>query len=263
MPLYLYLAEASFMHGLHPVTKVLAVAALFVCAYLPEHPAMLLPLAALVGALIVLSRSRANVRRLRFLFVLVPVFTFVIWSVFYDRGAPLLSLGPVRVTDEGAQFALGMALKLSTFLATGVLFLSTTKVEEFAFALGKLGVPYRLGFALTLAFRLVPLFLDSALTVVEARRCRGLDSEAGGAVRRLRRYVPVLVPVFIAALRKAQQMAVTLEARGFSSGLRRTSFFEPRRRAGDHIAAAAVACLLAAYVLAWTLGYGRVGGASG
>ena len=59
-----------------------------------------------------------------------------------------------------------------------MLFLSTTKVEEFTAGLARLGVPYRVGFAITLSFRLVPLFIDSALTVVQAQNLRGYDSIA-------------------------------------------------------------------------------------
>ena len=74
---------------------------------------------------------------------------------------------------------LGMAIKLNVLLASGLLFLSTTRIEEFSYALCRLGLPYKVGFTMTMAFRLVPVFLDSALAVVQAQRCRGLDFERG------------------------------------------------------------------------------------
>ena len=61
----------------------------------------------------------------------------------------------------------------------------------------------------------MPLFIDSALTVVDAQRLRGYDFDAGGPFERVRRYVPVIIPVFMGALRKANNMAMALEARGF------------------------------------------------
>jgi len=61
----------------------------------------------------------------------------------------------------------------------GILFLSTTKIEEFAYALTRVGMPYKLGFAMTLAFRLVPVFLDAAVTVAQAQRCRGFNFDEG------------------------------------------------------------------------------------
>ena len=79
-------------------------------------------------------------------------------------------------------------------------------------------MPYKLGFTMTLAFRLVPVFLDAAVTVVQAQRCRGFNFDEGNLVQRARRYVPVIVPVFMGALRRADGMAMALEARGFQSG---------------------------------------------
>src|SRR6185369_17779582 len=113
------------------------------------------------------------------------------------------------------------------------LFLATTTIEEFAFALSRLGVPYRAGFVLTLAFRLVPVFLDAALTVRDAQRCRGLDFTTGRIAERIARYVPVIVPVFIGGLRRADQMAFALEVRGFSSGRARTALPRPGIAARD------------------------------
>ena len=84
------------------------------------------------------------------------------------------------------------------------------------------GCPYRLAFALGLAFRLVPLFLGSARSIVEAQRARGLDLARGGPLARLGKFVAVLVPIFMTALRDADRMAMALDARGFSAGVPRT-----------------------------------------
>ncbi len=196
MPLYLYLDRCSFVHHFHPVVKVFAMLFLFIAIFVLDHPLFLLPLTVGIAVTIFLSGSVANIRWLRIFFFFISVFTLLIWSVFYRQGTPLFSLGWFHPTGEGVLFGLGMAIKLSTFLATGTLFLSTTRVEEFAFALTSLGVPYRLGFTMTLAFRLVPIFLDATLTVIQAQRCRGLDVHGGGVMERLRRYIPVLIPVF-------------------------------------------------------------------
>jgi energy-coupling factor transport system permease protein len=175
---------------------VFAMLFLFIAIFVLDHPLFLLPLTVGIAVTIFLSGSVANIRWLRIFFFFISVFTLLIWSVFYRQGTPLFSLGWFHPTGEGVLFGLGMAIKLSTFLATGTLFLSTTRVEEFAFALTSLGVPYRLGFTMTLAFRLVPIFLDATLTVIQAQRCRGLDVHGGGVMERLRRYIPVLIPVF-------------------------------------------------------------------
>jgi energy-coupling factor transport system permease protein len=151
-----------------------------------------------------------------------------------------------------------MALKLETFLAGGLLFLATTTVEEFAVALRAFGVPYRAGFVVTLAFRLVPVFLDSALTVVYAQRCRGLDFARGRLHQRIARYVPVIVPVFIGGLRRADQMAFALEVRGFSSGRRRTGLPRPAPNGGDALLVAVAVATFAVYLALWMRDVGRI-----
>jgi energy-coupling factor transport system permease protein len=154
-----------------------------------------------------------------------------------------------------------MATKLSTFLATGALFLSTTRIEEFAYAFTLLGLPYRISFTLTLAFRLVPLFLESALTVIQAQRCRGLDIHRGHLFQRLPHYVLVFIPVFMGALRRADQMAIALEARGFNSGRPRTSFQRISWTGGDALALLVVLGVTIVYLGLWKAGYGRISSA--
>jgi energy-coupling factor transport system permease protein len=110
----------------------------------------------------------------------------------------------------------------------------------------------------TLAFRLVPVFLESALTVVDAQRCRGLDFTRGRVHQRIARYVPVIVPVFIGGLRRADQMAFALEVRGFSSGRVRTGLPRPAVNAGDWLLVGVAGAACVGYVALWWLGAGRI-----
>ncbi len=255
MALYLYVDRDSGFHRLHPVAKLSGMLAFFVAAFVSERPALLLPLATVVALLLVRSGSLVNVRRLRVLFATVFFMTFLVWTLFSARGQPWVELGPVQIGPQSVWFALGMAIKLTTFLAVGTLFLSTTKVEEFAYALRRLGVPYKLGFTMTLAFRLVPAFVESGFTVVQAQRCRGFNFDEGSLLQRLRRYVPVIVPVFIGALRRADNMAMALEGRGFQLRTQRTFYLRYPFRGGDAAAIAVVAAVAGAYLWMWWHGW--------
>ena len=250
MALTLYVPAASPVHRLHPVTKLAGLLAFVVAAFLVDRPVVLLPLTAGVFALLAVAGGFPNVRRLRVMFVLVLVFTVVVWTIFYRRGA-----GP---TWEGFEYGLSTAIRLDTFLAAGILFLTTTRVEEVAFALGRLGVPYKIGFTLTLAFRLVPVFFDAAVSVVQAQRCRGLEFGRGGPVTRLRRFVPVIVPVLIGALRRADRMAMALELRGFNSDRPRTTYLRAEAGARDAVAGAIATVTVVAYVALWLSGAGTL-----
>ncbi len=250
MPLTLYVPAPTPLHRLHPVTKLAGLVAFIVAAFVVDRPLVLLPLAGGVAVLLAAAHALGNVRRLRIMFLLVFAFTLVVWTFFY-RSVLVPTWG-------GFLYGLSTAIRLDTFLAAGILFLSTTRVEEVAYALGRLGVPYKVGFTLTLAFRLVPVFFDAALSVVQAQRCRGLEFARGGPIARLRRFVPVIVPVLIGALRRADRMAMALELRGFNSGRPRTTYLRARAGLADVVAGTIAVATAAAYVALWASGVGAL-----
>jgi energy-coupling factor transport system permease protein len=258
LAIYLYLDRDTFVHRLHPTVKVFAIFVMFWSVYWVDHPLALLPLGILLLAVAQWTDSWPNFYRLRWLFILIVTSTTLAWMVFYRRGTPIARLGPFYLSGSALMFGFGRGLKLAELLATSVLFLSTTKVEEFTVGLARLGVPYRAGFAITLAFRLVPLFIDSAITVVQAQSLRGHDFNRGGILERLQRYVPVMVPVFMGALRKANNMAVALEARGFGLNDKPTSFIDYPIRFRDRVAFVAMLGLAITYFALWYLGYGEI-----
>lgn len=250
MPLTLYVPAATPLHRLHPVTKLAGLAAFVVAAFLVDRPLVVVPLAAAVLLLLRLADGFRNVRRLGAMFVVVLVFTVVVWTLFYG--------GFFVPTRAGFDYGLSTGIRLDTFFAAGILFLTTTRVEEVAYGLGRLGVPYTVGFTMTLAFRLVPVFFDAAVSVLQAQRCRGLELGRGGPVTRLRRFVPILVPVLIGALRRADRVAMALELRGFNSGRPRTTHLRARAGARDAVAAVVLVATVTAYAALWASGGGTL-----
>jgi len=250
MALSLYNPAGSVVHRLHPVTKLLAFVAFVLAAFAVDRPVFQLPLALGVVVLVMLAGGTSNLRRFRVMFLLVFVFTLVIWTFFYRT--------VLQPSEAGFWYGLSTAMRLTTFLAAGLLFLTATRIEEVAYALRRLGVPYRAGFTLTLAFRLVPVFFDAALTIVQAQRCRGLAFGVGGPVTRLRRFVPVIVPVFIGALRRADRMAMALELRGFNSGLPRTTYLRAHAGWRDAAASALALAVAVGYLALWARGLGTL-----
>ena len=258
MPIYLYLDRGTFIHRLHPTVKVFSIFVVFWSVYWVDHPLALLPIGALLLILAQFTNSWPNFYRLRWLFIMIVTFTTLSWMVFYRQGRALAVVGPLFISRSSLIFGLGRGLKLAELLATSVLFLSTTKVEEFTVGLSRLGVPYRVGFAITLAFRLVPLFMDSALAVVDAQRLRGHDFGRGGPIARIRAYVPVMIPVFMGALRKANNMAMALEARGFGRLTKPSSFIAYVMGLTDYCAFSVMGAVGLSYFLIYYFGYGGV-----
>jgi energy-coupling factor transport system permease protein len=246
MMLSLYVEHRSIIHSLHPVAKLLGLLCVFVAAFLAVKPVMLLPL--FLGMLAVGARAGALpvLWRLRLLFVVMVVVTVTTWSFFWAQ--------PLNFSPAGLTYGVSMGLRLATFLGCGIVFLSTTKVEELAAGLAALRVPYYFGFTLTLAVRLVPVFFSAALAVHEAQRCRGLDFSRGSLGTRIRQYAQLVVPVFLGALRRADRMAMALEVRGFNSGRSRTAYPRPPFSRRDALALAMAAGVAVVYVLVWSAG---------
>jgi energy-coupling factor transport system permease protein len=249
MTLTLYVPAATPLHRLHPVTKLLGFLGLVVATFVVDRPVLLLGIGVPAGVLLMLAGGGAILRRFAPALIVIIAVTIVIWTFFY--GAPSRA--------EGFRYGVSMGIRLATFLVTGFLFLATTRMEEVAYALRRVGVPYLAGFTLTLAFRLVPVFFESALTIVQAQRCRGLDLHRGSWLARLRRFTPVIVPVFIGALRRADRMAMALELRGFNSGRPRTRFPRPAPGTGDVAALVIVGATVLLYLALWRTGAGSLG----
>ena len=258
----LYIDRGSIVHRLHPTLKIFALFAAFWSIYWIDNPIVLVPFMAAEIAVAFAIGAGENLYRFRWFFLLIVLPTMITWMISYRRGTPIINLPLIHASKQSILFGLGKGMKVAALVLASVLFLSSTKVEELSVGLSHLGFPYRFGFTITLAFRLVPLFIDSALTVVDAQRLRGYDFDAGGPFERVRRYVPVIIPVFMGALRKANNMAMALEARGFGRNNPPTSFIEYRihsRDAEAFVVLMAVGAL--AFILYWT-GYGEIPGAS-
>jgi energy-coupling factor transport system permease protein len=128
-----------------------------------------------------------------------------------------------------------MGIRLDTLMISGLIFLSCIKVEEFTYGLNKLGVPFRISFAFSLAFRFLPTLLSTAEGIVEAQRCRGLEFESGGLVRKVKNHIPLLIPIFMYAIRKTDTLAMALEGRGFGFGKGRTYYLAFEMELKDYI----------------------------
>ncbi|HID55368.1 TPA: energy-coupling factor transporter transmembrane protein EcfT [Candidatus Poribacteria bacterium] len=239
---YLYLDRDTPIHRLHPVTKIISLILLFSAAMIFNHPLYLLSLLAftlLVGAI---GKSLGNVKRVWVILTFLTLFCPAFWMLFLRRGDLLVRIGFIPIYRESLLYGIGMALRLEMMLICGVVFLSCTRIEEFTIGLKRLGLPFPLCFALSLAFRLVPTFMITASTVVEAQKSRGLDLESGNLISRIRRHLPLIIPIFIIGIRNTDLLAMALEARGFGFSRRRTCYLEFRKSWLDY---AVVSFLLA------------------
>ena len=245
MNLFLYLDKGTSIHRLDPRTKLFLMLGSFVAAILFSSPGPLLALLVLLLVYGAIGRSLENMRRIWFLLLGIAVFSILSWAITVRGSTPLFW----RVTWESLSFGVGAAIKVDGMIISGLIFLSTTRIEEIVLGLIRLRVPYRGAFAFSLGIRMVPTIIGTAMTVIEAQRSRGLDLERGGLLRRLRNHIPLLVPILLQTLRGTDQLAKALESRGFGAARERSSYLEIGFHAADVIALIVGAVGLAAFVI--------------
>ena len=114
------------------------------------------------------------------------------------------------------------------------LFFMTTSADDLGLALEQIHAPYSIAFTFTTAVRLVPTMAIDAQTVVDAQRSRGLELDKGNFMKRIRNYIPILIPLIISAIRRSVELAEALESRAFGATEKRTSIVTLKMRGADY-----------------------------
>lgn len=173
----------------------------------------------------------------------IILITFAI-NIFLTKGEVLYKIGPLSITKEGLYFAFFMGFRL-VFLITGTSLLTLTTspialtdgIESLLNPLKKIGVPaHELAMMMTIALRFIPTLLEETDKIMKAQMARGADFESGNILRRAKNLVPLLVPLFINAFRRADELATAMEARCYRGGENRTRLNELKLVKSDIIA---------------------------
>jgi energy-coupling factor transport system permease protein len=253
---FLYLDRDTWVHRLDPRTKMLLLVGMFVLGFLFVNPLYGLAVLAVVLLFGAAARSLVNLRRIWFILVMIAVMTVLLWSIFGSGETPLFWF----VEREALLYGIGSALRIDITIVAGMIFLSTTRNEEIATGLVKLGIPYRFAFAISTALRLIPTIAATGATIGQAQRSRGLDLDSGGIFQRVRKRLPLLIPVFVSTIRSTNVFSMALESKGFGASPTRTYFLRLAMSRRDTLLLVAFAVLVAAAVTLRLAGYGGIVG---
>ncbi len=239
-----YVPRASPVHRLDPRTKILATTVLVVVVFLVRDFRGLGVFAAFLAAAVALSQVPAGfaLRGLRPIWFLL-LLTLVL-QVFFggsSGGTVLWRLGPFAATREGLVQGLFVTARLVLLVVSTSLLTFTTSPVELADGMERLLNPFRrlgvpaheLAMMMTIALRFIPTLVEETEKIMKAQMARGADLDTGGPLRRARALVPILVPLFVSAFRRADELAVAMEARGYRGGEGRTRMKQLRYRAQD------------------------------
>lgn len=223
-----------------------------------NHPVYLLFLLGFTLLIGYKGQSLENIWRIRVLLICLGIMCPVLWAFFVQGETVLFRYSFLSVSKESLLYGLGMSFRLIMMIISGMIFISCVNVEEFTWGLNKLGLPYRISFALSLAFRLVPTFTRTAQDITQAQLARGLDLDKGGFITRTKKYIPLIIPILSLAIKKTDSLAQALESKGFGTPGTRTSYLEFKASIIDYLVVALLIWLLIFSVLLRIGGFGTV-----
>ena len=190
----------------------------------------------------------------------ILLFTFLI-HLCTTPGEEIAQVWMFSLTWEGLSHGFFICLRLVLLLLLSSLLTFTTSplkltdaLEALLSPLKRVGVPaHELAMMMTIALRFVPTLLEETDKIMKAQQARGADFTTGSIVRRLKSVVPILVPLFISAFRRADDLAMAMEARCYHGGEGRTQMKQLRFVPLDYVAWAGTALLLALLAALWLL----------
>ena len=174
--------------------------------------------------------------------VILLVFT-LIFNVFLTPGEPIFTLGFIKITKEGLRTAAFMGIRLVFLILGSSLMTFTTTpnqltdgLENVLGPLKKIHVPvHEVAMMMSIALRFIPILLEETDKIMKAQQARGADFESGKMIQRAKAMIPILVPLFISAFRRASDLAMAMEARCYRGGEGRTKMKPLKYKKADYL----------------------------
>lgn len=189
--------------------------------------------------------------------VMVIIIITAILNLFFTTGTPLVKLGPLTITQEGLVRALFMVLRITLLIMGTFLLTYTTSpmaltdgMESLFNPLKKIKVPvHEMSMMMSMALRFIPTLIEETDKIMSAQKARGADFETGNIFQRAKALLPLLVPLFVSAFRRADELATAMESRCYHGGEGRTRMKQLTWAARDTIALLIFALILAAVIV--------------
>ena len=249
-----YLPGNSLVHHLSPRIKIAVLIILLILLFSLQNFIALAVMFALVLMLLAASRIplRYFIKGLRPI-LLIILFALVIYIFFTKGGVVLLRIGSFTIESEGLRQGLFVITRLLVLIILSLLVTLTTTPLSLTHGMGyylkplsKVGLPTEeIAMVMAIALRFIPTLMEESQRLMRAQVSRGADFETGSIFRRARNLIPLIVPLFISAFRRADDLALAMEARGYRLGAKRTRLHEDKITILDWSALALVIGLLA------------------
>jgi len=236
---------SSPIHRLDPRAKFFYVIILFVIAVMFYQ---LLPLIILfliqIPFVLVAGVQREWIRSMKgaaFLATIIFVFNFG-FNYLYNTSAPIAPL---------LEYSFAMTFRFIVLVESFSMFFLTTSPDLLGLALEQSHVPYEFCFAFTTAVRFVPVLAEEAQTIMDAQKSRGLELEKGNFLKRIRNYIPILIPLIVSAIRRSLELAEAMESRAWGASEKRTNLYVLKLRKHDLALVTIAVGMLVSAVYVW------------
>lgn len=254
-----YYQTDSVIHRLDPRVKLVTTFFYIISLFIVDNWIGYLAAGLFLLAVIKLSKVpfKFMVRGMKSIVFLLLI--AVVFNLFLTPGEPLVTIWKLRITKEGIRLAGFMAVRLVFLIMGSSVMTLTTTPNNLTDALEKLLKPlkffkvpvHEIAMMMSIALRFIPILLEETDKIMKAQIARGADFETGNIVRRAKALVPLLVPLFISAFRRANDLAMAMEARCYRGGEGRTKMkplvYQRRDRLGQ-------ICILAYLAISITAG---------
>ena len=252
-----YFPGTTVVHKLDPRTKLVLVMAYIVALFLAKWFVSYAVLLIFLASVIAISRIRLSVilkslKPLLFIIVLTAIL-----NLFYGTGEPIFEFWIFKITRDGLENAIFMVIRIALLIAGTFMLTYTTSpialtdgLETLLSPLKKIKVPvHELAMMMCIALRFIPTLLEETDKIMCAQKARGADFESGNLLARAKAMVPILVPLFISAFRRADELATAMECRCYHGGEGRTRMHQLRYARADAFAYLLGAVLVAGVVV--------------
>ena len=253
-----YYQAQSLLHSMDPRAKIVAALAVMISSCVVLTPAQLV--LELAFGLIAVALSKVPIRKVLTSIAPLAIMLLILglFNLFFvHTGEPLVQLGPVTITADGAWFALCYPLRFSVCVLMGALLLLTTTPARLSDAfdsllspLARLGLPaHELAMVFSLMLRFIPTLADEAVSIRDAQAARGGAIELGNPLQRLRAVGSIVVALLASSAHHADNLARALDARCYVGGAERTHWHPLRMKPLDWAALAITVIYVVALIL--------------
>lgn len=228
-----YYPANSVVHKLDPRVKLFATLIFVISLFIANSPITYSYMTVILLFMIIICKVPVKfmLRGLKAVFMLL--FIAGIFNIFLTPGEPIVSFGIFKITALGIRNAIFMFLRMVyLIIGSSILTLTTTPgqltegLEKSLKFLKIFGVPvHELAMMMSIALRFIPILMEEADRIMKAQLARGADFEKGSLIKRAKGVIPILVPLFISSFRRANDLALAMEARCYHGGEGRTKMY--------------------------------------